>query len=158
MKRHITLIAAGILLTTMLTACGNDPAMTVFKSEIDDFCIKISELDSSINSIDAQSEDAADELLGYLDDLDTEFQDFAELDFPEEFDYLEDLADEASSYMTEAVKSYHEAYSDGGYNEYTEEYAKENFSRACKRIQIIITFLHGEEPENVNLTTETEES
>ena len=46
--------------------------------------------------------------------LDTSFQNFAELDFPTEFDYLESLADEASAYMTQAVESYHEAYSNGG--------------------------------------------
>jgi hypothetical protein len=78
------------------------------------------------------------------------------LDFPTEFDYLESLADEASAYMTQAVESYHEAYSNGGYNQLTADYAKENYARAYKRIQIIITFLHGEQPENVNLTTAEE--
>ena len=38
----------------------------------------------------------------------------------------------------------------------TADYAKENYARAYKRIQIIITFLHGEQPENVNLTTAEE--
>ena len=92
----------------------------------------------------------------YLDQLDSAFQDFAALDFPTEFDYLESLADEASAYMTQAVESYHEAYSNGGYNQLTADYAKENYARANKRIQIIITFLHGEQPENVNLTTAEE--
>ncbi len=49
-------------------------------------------------------------LLGYLDQLDTSFQNFARLDFPTEFDYLESLADEASAYMTQRVESYHDAY------------------------------------------------
>ena len=82
------------------------------------------------------------------------FQSFARLDFPEEFDYLEDLADESSQYMTEAVASYHDAYSNGAYNEYTAEYARQNYSRAYKRIQIIITFLHGEHPDDVDLAIE----
>ena len=157
MKKQFTLFAAGILSAIMLSACGQDSEMTVFKDEIDDFCTRISEIDTSINNIDAQSDDAMSELLGYLDELDMEFQQFAELDFPEEFDYLEEIADEAGSYMTEAVKSYHETYSNNGYNEYTAEYAKENFSRAYKRIQIIITFLHGEEPTDVDLSVSTEE-
>lgn len=155
MKKQFKIFAAGILAATMLTACGQDPAITDFKYEIDDFCTRISEIDTSINNIDAQSENATVELLGYLDELDAAFQEFAELDFPEEFDYLESLADESGTYMTEAVKSYKDAYSDG-YDETLGEYAKENYSRAYKRIQIIITFLHGEEPEDVNLTT-TEE-
>ena len=155
MKKKILSLIAGILLTITFTACGQDPAITEFKHEIDTFCTKISEIDTSINNIDANADNATTLLLGYLDNLDTEFQKFAELDFPEEFDYLESLADESSSYMTEAVKSYKEVYSDG-YNEALAEYAKENYSRAYKRVQIIITFLHGEKPENVDLIT-TEE-
>ena len=71
---------------------------------------------------------ATDELLGYLDQLDSAFQDFAALDFPTEFDYLESLADEASEYMTTAVESYHDAYDNGGYNQLTADYAKENYA------------------------------
>ncbi len=52
------------------------------------------------------------------------------------------------------MKSYHEAYSNGSYNEYTAEYARQNYSRAYKRVQIIITFLHGEEPSDADLTAE----
>ena len=71
-----------------------------------------------------------DELLGYLDQLDSAFQDFAALDFPTEFDYLESLADEASEYMTTAVESYHDAYDNGGYNQLTADYAKVKYARA----------------------------
>ncbi len=156
MKKQFTLFIAGLFTTVMLTACGQDSAITEFKNKIDYFCTRISEIDTSINNIDAQAENATTLLLGYLDDLDAEFKEFAELDFPEEFDYLENLADEAGSYMTEAVESYHNAYKDG-YDAATAEYAKENYSRAYKRIQIIITFLHGEQPENIDLSTESEE-
>ena len=156
MKKTGKLIAMGLLISVLLTGCGQDPKMVAFKNEIDNFCTQISEIDTSINNIDAQSEGAAKELLGYLDELDMDFQHFAEIDFPEEFDYLESIADEASSYMTEAVKNYHEAYGGDSYNEAAAQYAKENYSRAYKRVQIIITFLHGEEPENVDLSTSAE--
>lgn len=151
LKKQIALMVAGILSGILLTACGQDTAVTKFKNEIDDFCTRISEIDSSINNIDATADNAPTKLLGYLQELDTEFQEFSEIDFPQEYDYLESLADEASAYMTEAVESYNTAYSDS-YNETMGEYAKENYSRAYKRIQIMITFLHGEEPENVNLS------
>lgn len=154
MKKKLTLLAAALTAALVLAACGEDPAMTQFRNDMDEFCTRISQIDNSINGIDAQSEDAISQLLAYLDDLDLIFRDFAELDFPEEFDYLEELADESSRYMTEAVKNYHEAYSNGSYNEYTAEYARQNYSRAYKRIQIIITFLHGEEPSDADLTAE----
>lgn len=153
MKKKISALLCGAFLTIILTACGQDPTITKFKNEIDVFCTKISEIDTSINNIDVESDNATTLLLKYLSDLDMEFQTFAELDFPEEFDYLESLADESSSYMTEAVRCYKEVYS-GDYNEPLADYAKENYSRAYKRIQIIITFLHGEKPENVSLETE----
>ena len=114
LKKKILAITAGLLTAMALTACGKDPKLTQFKGEIDAFCTEISDIDTAINNVDAESDTATDELLGYLDQLDTSFQNFAELDFPTEFDYLESLADEASAYMTQAVESYHEAYSNGG--------------------------------------------
>ena len=154
MKKRVQVIFAAFLAALMLTACGEDPALTQFKKSMDDFCTKISQIDNSINSIDAQSDNAKTELLANLDDLDLVFQNFAKLDFPEEFDYLEGLAKESSEYMTEAVKSYHEAYGDNSYNEYVAEYAIQNYSRAYKRVQIIISFLHGEEPTDPDLSIE----
>lgn len=151
MKNKLLLLIAGVLSGIMLTACGQNSEIKEFKKEIDDFCTRISEIDTSINNIDASAGTATTTLLGYLKELDKEFQEFAELDFPDEYDYLEQLADEAATYMTEAVKSYGTAYSDG-YNETMGEYAKENYSRAYKRIQIMITFLHGEEPANDDLS------
>ena len=156
MKIRICLLITVILATTMLTACGEDPELARFRKNIDEFCNKIAEIDNDMNSMDAEADNAVTEFLGYLDDLDLVFQSFAKLDFPEEFDYLEATADEASQYMTTAVESYHDAYSNGSYNEYTAAYAYENYSRAYKRIQIIISFLHGETPDDVDIVMENE--
>lgn len=157
MKNKVISMILSLLMVSMLAACGEDLALTQFKKSMDDFCSKVAEIDTAINNIDAEKENAPDELLGYLSDLDIVFQSFARLDFPEEFDYLENLADEASSYMTEAVKSYKDAYSNDSYNEATAEYARQNYERANKRIQIILDFLHGEEPDDENLTIEYSE-
>lgn len=154
LKHKISVFFSTLLAVLLLTACGKDPELAQFKNSVDAFCTKISEIDSNINNIDAQSENAVSELLGYLDDLDLAFQAFARLDFPDQFDYLEDLADDSSEYMTEAVKSYHEAYGTGTFNKSMAEYAKQNYSRSYKRIQIIISFLHGEEPKDADLSIE----
>lgn len=138
----------------MLTACGEDPVLAKFKKDMDAFCTKISEIDTAINNIDATAENAASELLTYLDELDIVFQAFARLDFPEKFDYLERQADESSTFMTEAVKNYHIAYSNSSYNASIAEYAKQYYIKAYKRIQIIITCLHGETPSDADLTIE----
>lgn len=156
MKRQVRMLFAAALILVMFTACGEDPELAHFRRSIDNFCTKVSEIDTSINSIDAQSDDAASELLSYLDELDSVFQSFADLDFPEEFNYLEELADESSEYMTEAVSNYHTAFGNDAYDQYAAEYARQNYSRAYKRVQIIITFLHGEEPEDADLKIEYE--
>lgn len=156
LKRKIKLhkICMALLIAVLLTACADNPELAQFRKSMDDFCTKVSEIDSDINNIDAKAENAVSELLAYLDDLDIVFQSFARLEFPEEFAYLETLADESSQYMTEAVKSYHEAYSGNSYNESTAEYARQYYSRAYKRIQIIISYLHGEEPTDADLSIE----
>lgn len=148
------LLITAILTAALLTACGEDPKVAGFRKNIDEFCDKLAEIDSAMNNIDAEADTAVDEFLGYLDDLDIVFQSFARLDFPEEFDYLEATADEASEYMTTAASSYKEAYSNGSYNEYTADYAYENYARAYRRVQIIISFLRGETPDDVDIITE----
>lgn len=152
-KRSLIPVTA-ILTAILLTACGKDPVLAQFRKDMDAFCTKISEIDTAINSIDASADNATAELLDCLDELDIVFQGFARLDFPEEFDYLESLADESSQFMTEAVKNYHEAYGSGSYNAAVAEYAKQYYIKAYKRVQIIITFLHGEIPSDADLTIE----
>ena len=111
-------------------------------------------MDDSINNIDASSDTATKDLLKYIDLLDEQFKALANLDFPEEFDYLEELADQASEYMSEASSSYQKAYADGSYDASMSEYAYKNYKRAYKRIQIILIYLHGEEPQDEDLISE----
>lgn len=59
--------------------------------------------------------------------------------------------------MTIAVESYHEAFGESSYNEYTAEYARENYERAYKRITVIIKLLHGEDISDLGATIEESE-
>jgi hypothetical protein len=154
LRKKVHIFLSILFLLPILTSCKQDEELVVFRNKVDTFCVDISNIDTAINDIDPNSETAIDELLGYLDELDLTFQQFAAITFPDEFDYLQELAVESSQNMTDAVNSYHEAYSNGSYNEYTAAYAQEYYSRAYKRIQIIITFLHGEEPDDPDLTIE----
>ncbi len=156
-KRYAVLI--GVLSTVLsFSGCGSDPEITQFKNDLNVFCENVAELDESINNINAEAENASVLALGYLDKLDNEFQNFAEMDFPEQYDYLEPLADEASSYMTEAVKSYHTLYESDSYDEATSAYAKENSARAFKRVQVILDVLQGEYTSESTGTSDTNAS
>lgn len=152
MKNRCMLLLSVLSLSFLLGGCGEDAELTKFKNEMDHHCSQIADIDNGINNIDSQSETAKEELLQYLGQLDTSFQDLASMDVPEEFEYIEELAADASEYMTEAVSLYQEAYSSNSYNEYTAAYAKEYYERACLRLNYIITFLHGEIPEDPNIT------
>ncbi|MCR5256106.1 MAG: hypothetical protein K6D96_09310 [Acetatifactor sp.] len=148
------MLALLLSVSFIITACGSNAKEQLpdeFTTSMNDFCTQVSIIDDEINGIDPESEGAVDDLLSYLDELKVNFDGFAELDFPEEFDYLESLADESADYMTQAVDKYHEAYGNEGYNEYTVAYAKEYYSRAYKRLQIIISFLHGETPDDADV-------
>lgn len=132
---------------SMTCACGSKKEEIRFEQALAAFCTDISAVDTMINHIDSSSENATADLLNYLDTLNTHFASFGELDFPKTFDYLEPMAQEAASYMEEAVKSYHDLYQDADtYDEKKAAYAKENYSRAYKRIQTIIAFLQGKDP------------
>lgn len=146
MKRKLLLAAACLLL---LSGCGENPIDAKFDSEINEFCENVSAIGTRIDAIQVDAEEnsiryATSDLLSNLDELEVEFMKFSNIDFPEEFDYLEDMADEAGQYMAEAVASYHKAYEDG-YHQEMEEYARENYSRACKRMQVILALLRGED-------------
>mgnify|MGYP001081347090 CR=1 FL=1 len=157
MKNKFLLLLSSLVLCIFLAGCGEDPQITQFKNDIDSFCNEIAVIDTNINSIDAQSENAKYELLGYLDQLNQSFQSLAEISVPDEYAYIKGLAEEASSYMTTAVESYHEAFGENSYNEYTAEYARENYERAYKRITVIIKLLHGEDISDLGATIEESE-
>ncbi len=150
-NRFLTFISAS-LLCIFLVGCGEDPELAKFKTEMNSFCNEIMEIDEGINSIDAQSEGAKDELLRYLNRADDAFRKLANLSIPEEFSYLDGLTDSASEDMTQAVTLYDEAFSNNSFNEYTFDYATEYYKRAYTRLTYIITLLHGEVPENGDIT------
>lgn len=154
MKNKIALLLTAIVFILTFTGCSEDPIASKFETDINSFCADLADIDKKMNEIDPLDEDAPDQLLMYLDQLDQKFKVFAAMSFPEEYSYLEPLADDASTYMTTAVTSFHEAYSNNSFNEYTEEYAYKNYERACKRITVIVKLLNGEDisDEGVNVT------
>ena len=156
-KHYLSIAAFSVCL--ILSGCGkSDPEQVKFEKDINTFCDNVAEIDTSINNIDSASEDAPDILLDYLDQLDQQFKLLAEISVPDEYAYVEQLADEASEYMSTAVASYHEAYSNNSYNEYTADFARENYERACKRVNVMLDLLQGREITDADVVIETGES
>lgn len=136
-----------ICCSVLLAACGKDKELEKYSAEVEQFNDRVSTIVASMNEIDTSSETAQEDLLSCLDSMEQEFKHFAELEVPDKFQNVESLADEATSYMTEAVRLYHEVFEAEGVLEEKADAANENYNRAMKRISYISTLLMGDVPE-----------
>lgn len=141
-----------MLSSLLLTGCAADRELATFRESFEEFCNDVAEIDASINGLDANSETAPTELLELLDQLEVEFQELAALEVPEEFAYMESLADEASENMGLAVENYHTAFGSETHDAYAANIASQYYERAYKRIRYMITFMHGEVPDDENVS------
>ncbi|MCI8357830.1 MAG: hypothetical protein HFI51_06770 [Lachnospiraceae bacterium] len=145
-------LISGLLCTLFLTGCGEDEALNIYQKDMETFFEHMAEFDENMNAIDVGQEDYVTQLLSYLDALDAEVAWMAELEVPEQFAVVEDLADEASENMRQAVSYFHMAYEAEEFMPNYEEAAREYYKRANLRIQYIIMLLHGEIPEGEGIT------
>lgn len=143
----------------LLTSCGNSQEaeqLKAYRTEMDTIFQSISDINDTMNNIDTESETATDELLSCFDSLEAELSAMSQLTAPDQFSSIDQLADEALENMTTANELYHDAFSNGSYNEYTAEAAGEYYARVNKRLQYIIQILHGETPEGDGVTVTME--
>ena len=163
MKHKILATVLMTLILIMTCACGKQASegteseeIKVFRQTIDTFNSRIVDIDQAINSIDTMDPSYQTTITSHLTDLNTLFSDFAAVDFPDEFNYLEHLADEASEYMSKAVTSYTTIFSDSTLDSESisvlREEADTNYANAFKRIKVIMTFRNGEVSQDANVS------
>lgn len=151
-------LALSLCFLLLLTGCGNKEELENYKANMNQFFENIKVFDSSINAIDPESDTAVSELLSYLDSMDKSFAQMASLEVPDGFPGVEQLADEASEYMSEAVSYYHQAFEGEEFDATLADVAKQNYDRANLRIQYIVSILHGNIPEEIYTDGEVEEA
>ncbi|MDE6846730.1 MAG: hypothetical protein K2J99_13330 [Lachnospiraceae bacterium] len=157
-KKSVILCIA-LLCGLLFAACGkNDEELTAYQEDMNTFFEHIAALNDGMNSIDASADDATNQLLSYLDQLQAEFTWMAELTVPDRFLAVDSLADEADENMKQAVALYHTAYESEPFDEAVAQAAREYYDRANIRIQYIIQILHGEIPEGEGVTYTEENS
>lgn len=148
--------AGTIVLTCLcLCACGDnaeEKELAVFSEAMTSFTLSIKSADEDINTIDVNNDSATSDLLLILDQLQVDFESLAELSVPDQFESIEELADDASEYMKNAVSYFHSAYEGETFNEQDADIAYQYYTRAMKRIEIIGFALTGDIPENENIT------
>ena len=145
MKKGICLLL--VCCSFIFAACGKDKQLENYKQEVEQFNQRISEAVTTMDHIDTSSETAQSDLLACLDTMDQEFQHFADLEVPSKFENVASLADEATGYMSEAVRLYHEVFEADGVLEEKANAANENYNRAMKRISYISSLLQGDFPD-----------
>lgn len=155
--KHKILLLLTFWAAFFLTGCGKDAELENYKANMNQFFENIRVIDSSINALDPNSETAVSDLLSLLDSMNTSFEQMASLNVPSGFPGVDELADEASEYMSEAVSYYHQAY-EGEYNANLEDAARQNYERANVRFQYIVSILHGDIPEEIYTYEEEEPS
>ncbi len=146
--KHKIILLLTVLTVFFLTGCGKDAELENYKANMNQFFENIRVIDSSINALDPNSETAVSDLLSLLDSMNTSFEQMASLDVPDGFPGVDELADEASEYMSEAVSYYHQAY-ENGYNANLEDAARQYYESANVRFQYIVSILHGDIPEEI---------
>lgn len=146
--KKIIACTLGVLMIVS-SGCGKNDELETYKTNMNQFFENMKVFDSSINAIDPESETAPSELLTLLDSMETSFTQMASLEVPEGFPGVDQLADEASEYMTEAVSCYHQAFEGESYDAVMADVAKQNYDRANLRIQYILSILHGDIPEEI---------
>lgn len=154
MKKRFFLLMLSAITVISLCGCGkSDNELSQYRQEVEKFYEEVSQINDNINSIDAEKENAPDKLLSELDALNAVFQDFADVDVPDEYMAAESLADEAASFMNEAVSMYHSSFSEGTFNEFSSSMAYDKYCRAILRINYIGDLLQGKplEGEGVNV-------
>lgn len=117
----------------------------------------ISRINNSINALDVTSPDSTELVLEYLEELDFLFRDLAALSVPPEFIAIDNLADEASEYMTLSVSNYNTLFTTVPYDEYTAILAEEHYLRATKRLYYIGELLQGKIPQGDDVLVFTED-
>lgn len=154
----LTILCFSLLCGLWLAGCGEDETLTAYQEDMNTFFEHVADCNDGMNAIDASDEDAAEQLLSYLDQLEDEIAWMAELETPDQFSAADSLADEADENMKQAVALYHRAYEAEVFDEAAAQAAREYYDRANLRIQLIIMILHGEIPEGEGITYTEENS
>lgn len=155
MKRKLAALLLIAFIISSLSACGEGGEdYSDYKEQMNNFCESITTLDEEINSLNPEDDDAVEDLFIYLNELEEQFKYFSEIEVPKNFQVTESLADEAYDYMKQANEYFEQSFSDNSFNEYTLEAAMECYARANKRVHYVIDIIHGELPEDENVTFE----
>ncbi len=149
MKRKVLILFT--LLTLLTTGCGaSSKEVLAFQNELDVVFSKMENIHNELESLDVSNKDASAQALEALSNLKTAFEELSAIDVKDdEYAFINDLAIEGSQFMDQAYNLFEDAFSGEEYDNETASLAYQYLERASKRVNVIITMLHGEVPDDV---------
>ena len=109
------------------------------------FVSNVEKLSVSINAIDPQSDDAATDLLFYLDYMDQTFSQMADTKPPKGYESVSDISRSAATSMRNSVQLYHEVYEAETFDEEKEAQARASYNYAFECLGQISDILQDKE-------------
>lgn len=148
-KKYLTILLTIIMLT--FTGCGNSTEEVLsFQNELNTVVLKMETIHKELNSIDVTSSDASEQALESLSSLKDAFRELAAIKVKDDdYSFIGELSAEGADYMDQAYDLFEEAYTTDPFDSETASLAYKYLERASKRVNVIITMLHGEVPDGV---------
>ncbi len=159
MRASFTGFLAVVLISCMLSACGSTEQadeLSAYHGSVDSFFDKVAACSDYIDTIDPDSEDAPGQFLAAVDELKAAIDDGAQLDAPEEFENAQEMCRQAAFYMDAAAEQYHLAFESEAFDSQAFANAQDYMNESFGRLDYMVTFLHGEIPEGMTVTEDTE--
>lgn len=143
----------------ILCGCGDTSKLDTYYSEMNTFNSNVKIITETMDLIDVNSETAPAQVVAQLEKLEEQFRILSEIEVPKHFSANEEMADDAYTYMQEAVRLYKEWYSKADKsNTSTVQMAKENYDRAMTRVNYISIVLQGDVPSGDGIVVTEEET
>ena len=119
-----------MLIFILITGCSNKKDVENYTANMTTFVSNVEKLSVSINAIDPQSDDAATDLLFYLDYMDQTFSQMADTKPPKGYESVSDISRSAATSMRNSVQLYHEVYEAETFDEEKEAQARASYNYA----------------------------
>lgn len=152
---YLMVIASCIL----LCGCGDTSKLDTYYKEMNAFNSNVKIITETMDMIDVNSDTAPGQVVAQLEKMEEQFRILSEIEVPKHFSANEEMADDAYTYMQEAVRLYKEWYSSADRsNTSVVQMAKENYDRAMTRVNYISIVLQGDVPSGEGIVVTEEET
>lgn len=122
---------------------GKSAAVEAYEGKLLEFKTSVEGIGEKIDAINAQSDDAVNELLFYVDAINNDFQALLDLTVPEGYESITRLNEKAANYMSSAAEYFHSAYGGDAFDENAYATANTYYAKAFEMVNYTGQVLQG---------------